>query len=188
LRGELLGVTDLFAVFGLPRSAWLDAEEIKQRHHDLMAAGHPDKPSAVPASATLLNEARRTLQNPTLRIRHFLALEFPEYQPAANPQQDWDFFLRIGQATREAAELAAKKSSLSHPLARAALQKETLARVESLRLLKNEIENRLAACNERLKISAGPEVLSSLVEEFAFLQKNETSVREALLALDQGLA
>ena len=52
-------MTDLFAVLGLTRSAWLDAAEIKQQHHDLMATGHPDKSSAAPASATLLNEARR---------------------------------------------------------------------------------------------------------------------------------
>ena len=174
-------MTDLFAVLGLPRSAWLDAEEIKERHHALMASGDA-------ASATLLNEARRTLQNPALRIRHFLALEFPDFAPATRPHQDWEFFLKIGQATREASELAAKKSSLSHPLARAALQNQILAQLDSLRLLKAEIETRLATCEDRLKISAGPEVLTALAEEFAFLQKNETSIREALLALDQGLA
>jgi hypothetical protein len=174
-------VTDLFAVLGLARSAWLDAEEIKERHHALMA-------SDSAASATLLNEARRTLQNPTLRIRHFLALEFPDFAPASRPHQDWEFFLKVGQTTRLASELAAKKSSLSIPLARAALQNEILAKNETLLLLKAEIETRLAACEERLKISAGPELLTALAEEFAFLQKNETSVREALLALDQGLA
>jgi len=170
-------VTDLFAVLGLPRSAWLDADEIKERHHALMASGSA-------SSATILNEARRTLQNPALRIRHFLALEFPDFAPATRPHQDWEFFLKVGQATRLASELAAKKSSLSIPLARAALQNEILAKNETLLLLKAEIETRLAACEDRLKISAGPEVLTALAEEFAFLQKNETSVREALLALD----
>jgi DnaJ-domain-containing protein 1 len=68
-------VTDLFAVLGLPRSPWLDAEELKQRHHAMMA----DEASAN-SSPTILNEARRTLQNPALRIRHFLALEFPDHQ------------------------------------------------------------------------------------------------------------
>ena len=174
-------MTDLFAVLSLPRSAWLDAEEIKERHHALMASGSA-------SSATLLNEARRTLQNPALRIRHFLALEFPDFAPATRPHQDWEFFLKVGQATRLASELAAKKSSLSTPLARAALQNEILAKNETLLLLKAEIETRLAACEDLLKISAGPELLTALAEEFAFLQKNETSVREALLALDQGLA
>jgi len=174
-------MTDLFAVLGLPRSAWLDAEKIKQRHHTLMASGNA-------SSATLLNEARRTLQNPALRIRHFLALEFPDFSPTSQPHQDWDLFLKIGQATREASELAAKKASLSHPLARATLHNQILAQLDCLRLLKAEVETRLAACDNRLKISAEPEVLSALAEEFAFLQKNETSIREALLALDQGLA
>ncbi len=170
-------MTDLFAVLGLARSAWLDVDEIKERHHALMASGSA-------SSATLLNEARRTLQNPAVRIRHFLALEFPDFAPATRPHQDWEFFLKVGQATRLASELAAKKSSLSIPIARAALQNEILAKNETLLLLKAEIETRLAACDDRLKFSAGPEVLTALAEEFAFLQKNETSVREALLALD----
>lgn len=177
-------MTDLFAVLGFPRSPWLDAEELKQRHHALMA----DEASAN-CSPTILNEARRTLQNPALRIRHFLALEFPDHQPTAQPHQDWDFFLQVGDATRQATELASRKSSLSHPLARAALQKEILNQRDTLLTLKAEIEKRLAAADERLQaFEKNPEDLQSLAEEFAFLQKNQTAIREALLAFDQGLA
>ena len=180
-------MTDLFAVLGLSRSPWLDAEELKQRHHAMMAAGHSNN-----TSPAILNEARRTLENPALRIRHFLALEFPDYQPAAQPHQDWDFFLKVGDATRQANELAARKSSLSHPLARAALQKEILTQRDTLLTLKVEIETRLAAGETRLRDfaenPADPVKLSALGEEFAFLQKNQASVREALLAFDQGLA
>jgi len=175
-------VTDLFAVLGLPRRPWLDAEEIKQRHHVLMASGSV-------SSATLLNEARRTLDNPALRIRLYLALEFPEYHPTTRLQLDWDFFLKVGEATRQATELAARKSSLTHPLARAAIQKEILTRREALGLLKEEIEKRLTAADDRLQtFEKNPEELTVIAEEFAFLQKNETFVREALLALYQGLA
>jgi hypothetical protein len=177
-------VTDLFAVLGLPRSPWLDAEELKQRHHALMAAE-----ASANSSPAILNEARRTLQNPALRIRHFLALEFPDHQPTNQPQQDWEFFLQIGHATRQATELAAKKSSLSHPLARAALQKEILNQRAALIVLKDEIDKRLAAAVERLQaFKKNPEDLQSLAEEFAFLQKNQTTVRETLLVIDQGLA
>ena len=177
-------MTDLFAVLGLPRSPWLDAEEIKQRHHALMAAE-----VSANSSPTILNEARRTLQNPALRIRHFLALEFPDHQPTNQPHQDWEFFLKIGQATRQATELATRKSSLSHPLARAALQKEILNQRAALIVLKDEIEKRLTAADERLQaFEKNPEDLQALAEEFAFLQKNQTAVREALLAFDQGLA
>ena len=177
-------MTDLFAVLGLPRSPWLDAEELKQRHHALMAAE-----ASANSSPAILNEARRTLQNPALRIRHFLALEFPDHQPTNQPHQDWEFFLKIGQATRQATELAARKSSLSHPLARAALQKEILNQRAALIVLKDEIEKRLAAAVERLQaFKKNPEDLQSLAEEFAFLQKNQTAIREALLAFDQGLA
>lgn len=141
------------------------------------------------SSPAILNEARRTLQNPALRIRHFLALEFPDHQPTNQPHQDWEFFLKIGQATRQATELAARKSSLSHPLARAALQKEILNQRAALIVLKDEIEKRLTAADERLQaFEKNPEVLQSLAEEFAFLQKNQNAVREALLTFDQGLA
>ncbi len=177
-------MTDLFAVLGLTRSPWLDAEELKHHHHALMAAE-----ASANSSPAILNEARRTLQNPALRIRHFLALEFPDHQPTNQPQQDWEFFLKIGQATRQAAELAARKSSLSHPLARAALQKEILNQRDTLLTLKEEIEKRLAAADERLQaFKKNPEDLHSLAEEFAFLQKNQNAVREALLNFDQGLA
>ena len=177
-------MTDLFAVLGLPRSPWLDAEELKQRHHALMAAE-----ASANSSPAILNEARRTLQNPALRIRHFLALEFPDHQPTNQPHQDWEFFLKIGQATRQATELAARKSSLSHPLARAALQKEILNQRAALIVLKDEIEKRLASSDERLQaFEKNPEDLQALAEEFAFLQKNQNAVREALLTFDQGLA
>ena len=176
-------MTDLFAALGLPRSPWLDAVEIKQRHHTLMAAE-----ASANSSPTILNEARRTLHNPALRIRHFLALEFPEFKPSTQIQQDWDFFLKVGDATRQATELAAKKSSLSHPLARASLQKEILSGREALVLLNEEIENRRITAERQLQSLKKPEDLQALAEEFAFLQKNETSVREALLATNQGLA
>jgi outer membrane translocation and assembly module TamA len=177
-------VTDLFAVLGLSRSPWLDAEELKQRHHALMAAE-----ASANSSPAILNEARRTLQNPALRIRHFLALEFPDHQPTNQLHQDWDFFLKVGDATRQATELAARKSSLSHPLARAALQKEILNKRATLLTLKEEIEKRLAAADARLQaFEKNPEVLQALSEEFAFLQKNQTVVRETMLTFDQGLA
>lgn len=158
-----------------------------------MAGGHPDKtPQAATVSATLLNEARRTLQNPALRIRHYLDLVFPGHQPSDKPPQDWDFLLRAGQATREGAELAAKKAAASHPLARAALESSVRSQRETLGRLKEDIESRLASAENRLRAlpenSPDPTELRALAEEFAFLRKTLSSVRETLLSLDQGLA
>jgi hypothetical protein len=69
------------------------------------------------------------------------------------------------------------------------LQKEILNQRDTLLTLKAEIETRLAAAVERLQaFEKNPEDLQTLAEEFAFLQKNQTAVREALLAFDQGLA
>ena len=69
------------------------------------------------------------------------------------------------------------------------MQKEILNQRDTLRTLKEEIETRLASSDERLQaFEKNPEDLQALAEEFAFLQKNQTAVREALLAFDQGLA
>jgi hypothetical protein len=69
------------------------------------------------------------------------------------------------------------------------LQKEILNQRATLLTLKEEIEKRLATADERLQaFKKKPEDLQSLAEEFAFLKKNQTAVREALLAFDQGLA
>ncbi len=69
------------------------------------------------------------------------------------------------------------------------MQKEILNQRDTLLTLKEEIEKRLATADERLRaFKKTPEDLQSLAEEFAFLQKNQTAVREALLAFDQGLA
>ena len=69
------------------------------------------------------------------------------------------------------------------------MQKEILNQRDTLLTLKAEIETRLAAADGRLQaFEKNPEDLQALAEEFAFLQKNQTAVREALLAFDQGLA
>ena len=68
-------MTDHFAALGLPRGAWLDPEDIKSRHHTLIAKSHPDKIHGDPARASALNAARTILENPATRLRHLLELE-----------------------------------------------------------------------------------------------------------------
>jgi curved DNA-binding protein CbpA len=108
-------VSDHFAELGLLRRAWIDAEEVKLRHHALMAESHPDKSGGDGGRASRLNEARRVLENPASRLRHLLELEFPGLQSVEKPQPDWDLFSRTGELARFAREVASKRDAAASP-------------------------------------------------------------------------
>jgi curved DNA-binding protein CbpA len=179
-------MTDLFAVLGLPRTPWLDPDEIKERHHAAMASAHPDKSSSDAQSATILNEARRVLENPALRLRHLLVLEFPDQKPAAAvPNPDWDFFQKTGAAAKLAQDLSTKLRAATQPLVRATLLARVGQCIATLESLQKETHRRREALLERLRALSesplSPTDLQSWSDEWTFLERTETSLREARL-------
>jgi molecular chaperone HscB len=74
---------DYFAFLGLPRRLNLDAGELEQRFRSLSRQFHPDFfYNATPAErraslerSSYLNDAYRTLKNPTARVEYLLGLE-----------------------------------------------------------------------------------------------------------------
>jgi molecular chaperone HscB len=74
---------DYFGFLGLPRRLGLDLIDLEQRFRDLSRQLHPDYfYNALPAErlaslerSSYLNDAYRTLKNPSTRIEHLLALE-----------------------------------------------------------------------------------------------------------------
>jgi curved DNA-binding protein CbpA len=178
-------MTDLFAALGLPRSPWLDPDEIKERHHAAMASAHPDKSSSAAQSATILNEARRVLENPALRLRHLLALEFPDQKPAAAANPDWDFFQKTGAAAMLAQDLSTKLRAATQPLVRATLLARVADCISTLEQLQKETRHRREALLERLRALSEspltPDALQSCSNEWTFLERTETSLREARL-------
>ena len=178
-------MTDLFAALGLPRSPWLEPEEIKARHHAAMAVAHPDKSNTVKISATILNEARRVLENPALRLRHLIALEFPNQKPAGAPPPDWDFFQRIGETTMLASDLVAKLRAAKQPIVRATILARVAPCIHSIESLKHEVAERREALQERLRVASRKEWklddLQALAEDWTFLERSANSLREARL-------
>lgn len=178
-------MTDLFAALGLPRSPWLDADEIKERHHAAMASAHPDKSSTSAQSATVLNEARRVLENPALRLRHLLALEFPDQKPAAAPNPDWDFFQKTGDAANLAQDLSTKLRAATQPLVRATLLARVGQCIDTIENLQKETHHRREALLERLHSLSqpplSPDALQSWSDDWTFLARTEASLREARL-------
>ena len=63
-------MTDAFAEFGVERRPWLDPALLQSRYHELAVIRHPDKLGGDSLPLARLNEARRILSSPPLRLRH----------------------------------------------------------------------------------------------------------------------
>ena len=135
-------MSDFFAVMGLPRSAWLDGEELKERFHRLSAERHPDAPGGSGAAFSGLNEAWQTLREPVSRLRHFLELTAPESLAASGGAPSELGYLFMDIATLK--QLAGAMEKPASPLARALLEPRRLALLDRL----SGVEARLSAAVE----------------------------------------
>jgi len=178
-------VSDHFAELGLPRTAWIDSEEVKSRHHQLMASSHPDKSQGDGDRATRLNEARRILEKPATRLRHLLELRFPGFQSNEKPQPDWDLFSRTGEAARLATQVAATVASATSPLARAVATKQAAETRKKLAALQEELTQRATDMEQKTKTLSltDPQGISNLAEEWTFLNRWQSVIHEALSTL-----
>ena len=178
-------MSDHFAELGVARAAWVDAEEVKSRHHQLMAACHPDKSQGDGDRATRLNLARRILEKPATRLLHILELEFPNFQSAQKPQPDWELFSRTGEAARLATQVASAVTSATSPLARAVANNQAAETRKKLAALQEELTQRATDMEQKTKSLplTDPQVISNLAEEWTFLNRWQSVIHEALSAL-----
>ena len=178
-------MSDHFAELGLARAAWVEADEVKSRHHLLMAACHPDKSQGDGNRATRLNVARRILEKPATRLRHVLELEFPNFQSTQKPQPDWDLFSRTGEASRLATQVASSAASATSPLARAVANNKAAETRKKLAALQEELNQRVTDMEQKTKSLplTDPQAISNLAEEWTFLNRWQSVVHEALAAL-----
>ena len=178
-------MSDHFAELGLARAAWVEAEEVKSRHHLLMAACHPDKSQGNANRATRLNVARRILEKPATRLRHVLELEFPNFQSSQKPQPDWDLFSRTGEAARLATQVASATASATSPLARAVAKKQSAETRKNLAALQEELAQRAKDMEQKTKslTLTDPQAISNLAEEWTFLNRWQSVIHEALSTL-----
>lgn len=178
-------MSDHFAELGLARDVWVEAEEVKSRHHLLIAECHPDKSQGDGDRATRLNAARRILEKPATRLRHVLELEFPNFQSTQKPQPDWDLFSRTGEAARIATQVTSAVASATSPLARAVATKQAAEIRKKLAALQEELTQRATDMEQKTKSLplTDPQTISDLAEEWAFLNRWQSVVHEALAAL-----
>lgn len=187
MRRKFFRVTDFFAELGLPYSAWLDAEEVKSRHHERIPAAHPDKPGGGVPMASRLNEARRVLESHSRRLRHLLELLSPEFTPANKAAPDWELFSTIGEAAREASAIAAQLSQASSPIVRAGLlakAKNCEQRLSAAKMRLQDHRARLEKQTRCLQITPlDSQKTWSLAEAWTFHDRLSTTLREAETAL-----
>ena len=186
MRRELLGVTDHFATFGLPRAPWLDAEDLKQRFHRLSAQRHPDSHGGSGAAFSELNAAWQILRAPAARLRHFLELEHPAAlaTPAQTPPELAAMFMDIAAFFQDARRFAARRDAAASPLARALLEPERIALRAGLDSLTAAVATLSDAITTRLRDEKpAPDDLARLLASLVVFEKWTPQLAEARLSL-----
>ena len=128
---------DAFALLGLPRRAVLDAGEVRAAFQQAAAPVHPDGAGndedreRRTAQFAALNEAQATLTSLPQRLRHLLALEFPDTAAARTgvimEGTMMDLFSTVAAAVQGAAAVQTKKQKAATALAKAMLAGEEMA-------------------------------------------------------------
>ena len=169
-------MTDHFAVLGVPRAAWADAEELKTRFHRLSAVRHPDAAGGDSTAFTDLNAAWQTLRDPAGCLRHFLELEHPDALASAStttaPAELADVFMDIAGLRQAAQKFAAKFAAASSPLTKAMLEPERVALRTRLAALASDLETRIVQITSALRAETlSPPQLATSLASLVFLGK-----------------
>jgi len=186
LRRELFGVTDHFAVLGIPRAAWLDPEELKERFHRLSAQRHPDAAGGTAQAFTDLNDAWQTLRDPAKCLRHYLELEHPESLAgtAQTPPELAGLFMDIAASRQSAQKLGTKLAEATSPLTRALLEPERIAQRARLDSLNANVVARTAQITAAVRAGTlTPEQLATSLASLVFLGKWTAQLGEMRLVL-----
>jgi DnaJ-class molecular chaperone len=179
-------VTDHFAVFGIARSPWLDADALKDRFHRLSAQHHPDAPDGSGSAFTEINAAWQTLREPAKCLRHFLELEHPgSLATAGQPAPELaDLFMKIAAFRDAAQRFTSRRASASTPLTRALLEPERIALQSRLEDLTADVTHRTGELVAGVRGGeATPEYLATSLTSLVFLEKWSAHLAEARLTL-----
>ncbi len=176
MRREFFRVTDHFAVLGITRAAWTDADVLKEKFLRRSAQQHPDAAGGSAEDFATLNAAWQTLREPAGCLRHFLELAHPEAlaaTPSAHaPVELADLFMDIAAARQLAQKFRAKLASASSPLTRAMLEPERVGLRARIATLALEIETRTAQIASAVRAgTATPRVLAEALASLGFFGK-----------------
>lgn len=180
-------MTDAFAVLGLARRPWVDAEAIQSRYRAL-AVESGREGGGPPLSH--LNEARRIMEGHGPRLRHLVALEFPNAGPGGHFEPDWKLFESVGTLSRQVGVWAGRQGGAASAIERAALMSEVRQLRERLREVRGAIEEMAGRLDEAVRSldrkwpEVSPAELLTVAGEWTYWQRWEAGMREAAALLD----
>jgi len=188
---------NLFTILEEQPRPWLDSEALKEKFHRLGAIQHPDLASGSAEQFARLNEAYRVLSDPALRLRHFIAVQFPDYASPANsatPADFADLFMEIGRLQQQARQFRDREAATQSPLAKALLISEQTAlrtRLESTLTTVTTRQSDLFATLQRFAQSHPPLTsdptlppqLAAIAARLTFLARWQAQLREAIFSL-----
>ena len=119
-------MVDFFSLFQVPRSPWLNEEDLKSRYHAHAMKIHPDRFHQAPAEAQTAattdyaqwNAAYQVLSDPRERLQHLIELE-QGGKPAEVQQvsaETMETGMKIAQLCRETDTFLSHKAAISSPL------------------------------------------------------------------------
>ena len=196
-------IDDAFSLLGLPRRAWLTAEEIRAGFQQAAAAAHPDAASdeadrvARTERFQQLNEASVILTPVTARLKHLLGLEYPGFVPARAAMMDDALvllFSTVGTAVQAAAGWTRQREAATTFLAKAALAAQEMQVQElleaagaKLRAEQEKLDENLRQLDADLANNSQSglpaETLSALASRAAFLGKWQAQLQAAWTSL-----
>jgi hypothetical protein len=194
---------DAFALLELPRRVALEADEVRLAFQKAAAACHPD--GAADETERLvrterfqqLNAASALLVPVASRLKHWLALEAPDFTAARAAVMDEELvalFSQVGDAVRAAAEWTKARQAATSFLAKAALTGREMQVQEALesagaavRAAQEKLLSGLAAVDAARESgdAAGhaPEVVSALAQRAVFFEKWQAQLQAAWAAV-----
>ena len=182
----------------LPRRPWLEETDVRTGFQHAGARCHPDGKAGSEEQFAKATEAYQTLREPASRLRHLLALEAPAAAPAfagatGMPAELIALFPKMARVRevidrwnqrRQIAPSALQRALLDHELS--TIRREANEASEELMQAMNAAMDDLRKADGEWPSAGALQVLPALQSRFAFLQKWQAQLREALLRLEIG--
>lgn len=199
-------MTDHFAVLGMPRRPWLEADLLKETFHRQSAAVHPDRVHDADEAGrrqaseaySALNAAHQCLREPKDRLHHLVQLERGR-KPGdmqSIPDDLMRLFGEVGQLLRETETVLARRQQASSALLKVQVMQQALPQLEQLDALQARLQERRTGLLEDLRTldaawvkpnsALRDELLNraeNLYHQFGFLDRWTAQLRERLIQL-----